>query len=102
MAKKIFQFSKIITLVLIVMNIVTWIRGMKLYWNELDHFNYMLEFTKSLSEVVLPYFCLSMTDRMVYIAQYVKDYFENEKNKTTKRASKTTSKATKASKGERK
>lgn len=78
MVKKVMQFSKIITLVLIVMNIVTWGVGMYLYWNELDHFSYMLDFTKSLAEVVLPYFCLSAADRMVYISENVKNYFENK------------------------
>ena len=81
MVKKVLQFSKVITVVLILMNIVTWGLGLWLYFDELDYFNYMLEFTKSLSEVVLPYFCLSATDRMVYIAQYVEQYFKN-KNKS--------------------
>ena len=80
MVKKTLQFSKIITLVLILMNICTWVLGLVLYFNELDYFNYMLDFTRSLSEVILPYFCLSAADRMVYIAQYVEKYFEN-KNK---------------------
>lgn len=81
MVKKTLQFSKIITVILILMNIVTWSLGLVFFWEELDYFNYMLEFTKSLSEVVLPYFCLSAADRMVYIAQYVEQYFEN-KNKS--------------------
>lgn len=80
MIKKTLQFSKIITIVLIFMNILTWVLGLVLYFNELDYYSYMLEFTKSLSEVVLPYFCLSAADRMVYIAQYVETYYEN-KNK---------------------
>lgn len=77
MIKKTLQFSKIITIVLIFMNILTWALGLVLYFDELDYFNYMLEFTKSLSEVVLPYFCLSAADRAVYIAQYVEMCFEN-------------------------
>lgn len=83
MVKKTLQFSKIITIVLILMNISTWALGLVLYFDELDYFNYMLEFTKSLSEVVLPYFCLSAADRVVYIAQYVEKYYEN-KNKLRK------------------
>lgn len=85
---KALQFSKIITLVLIAMNFITWLLGLIFFWKELDYFNYMLEFTKSLSEIVLPYFCLSAADRMVYIAQYAEKYFENvNKGKNKKQKS---------------
>lgn len=100
--KKLIQFSKIITLTLIVMNVITWVMGMKLYWSELDHFNYMLDFTRSLAEVVLPYFCLSAADRMVYISENVKEYFENEKKAKATKTTTRTKRTTRTNKGEQK
>lgn len=71
MNKKKLQFSKIITLCILLMISISWCVGLFIYWDELDHFNYLLDFTQSMAVGVLPYFCLSAADRIVY-AQQVK------------------------------
>ena len=64
--KKKIQFSKVITVFILVLISITWLIGLVTYWDELDHFNYLLDYTQSMALGVIPYFCLSATDRMVY------------------------------------
>lgn len=60
------QYSKIITTIILVVATITWIVGLILYWDQVALFNYLLDYVQSLSIAVLPYFCLSATDRLVY------------------------------------
>lgn len=69
MPKRKIQFSKIITLFILLMITVSWCVGLFVYWDELDHFNYLLDYTQSMAVGVLPYFCLSAADRFVYAQQ---------------------------------
>ena len=66
MRKKKYQFSKVITAFILLIITLTWLVGLIVYWNELDHFNYLLEYTQSIALGVMPYFVLSATDRLVY------------------------------------
>ena len=63
------QFSKLITLIILFLITVTWVLGLIIYWDELDYFNYILDYTQAMALGVLPYFCLSATDRLVYMQQ---------------------------------
>ena len=63
------QFSKKITILILSIITITWVLGLFLYWDELDHFNYMLDYVQNMALGVLPYFCLSATDRIVYMQQ---------------------------------
>lgn len=67
--KKKIQYSKIITTMILVIATITWLVGLVLYWDHIDLFNYLLDYVQSLSVAVLPYFCLSATDRLVYMQE---------------------------------
>ena len=66
------QFSKKITIIILSIITITWLMGLCLYWDELDYFNYMLDYVQNMALGVLPYFCLSATDRLVYMQQLKK------------------------------
>lgn len=63
------QFSKVITLFILSMITISWLIGLFIYWDELDYYNYILEYTQNMAIGVLPYFCLSAADRLVYFQQ---------------------------------
>lgn len=67
--KRKYQFSKVITAFILLIITFTWLIGLVVYWNELDHFNYLLDYTQSIALGVMPYFVLSATDRFVYIQE---------------------------------
>lgn len=63
------QFSKVITLFILSMITISWLIGLFIYLDELDYYNYILEYTQNMAIGVLPYFCLSAADRLVYFQQ---------------------------------
>lgn len=68
--KQKFQYSKIITTFILLIITITWAVGLYKYWNEVDLFNYLLDYTREMALGALPYFCLAMTDRVQYAMQY--------------------------------
>lgn len=69
MAKKKLQFSKIITLLLLLVITISWLRGLILFWDELDYYHYVLDYTQTMFSAIVPYCALSATDRLVYMQQ---------------------------------
>lgn len=63
------QFSKMITVFILTIITISWLRGFILYWDEVDHFNYILDFVQSIFLGILPYCLVSATDRLVYFQQ---------------------------------
>ena len=63
------QFSKIITVFILLIITVTWAIGLYHYWNDINLYNYILDYVTNISLGVLPYFCLSAMDRVNYIMQ---------------------------------
>lgn len=68
-AKKKFQFSKVITVFILAIITVTWLIGLFLYFDHIEYFNYLLDYVQACALGVMPYFCLSMMDRVQYIMQ---------------------------------
>ena len=67
--RKKYQFSKIITAFILTIITVTWLIGWFLYWNHIEYFNNILNYVQACALGVMPYFCLSATDRIVYAVQ---------------------------------
>lgn len=67
--KKTIQFSKVVTGIILLIITITWAVGLIRYWNHIELFNYLLDYTQAMSLGVLPYFILSATDRLVYISE---------------------------------
>lgn len=63
------QFSKVVTFVILAIITITWGIGLFLYWDNVDLFNYLLDYVSSVGLGVMPYFCLSAMDRINYIMQ---------------------------------
>ena len=69
MKKKKIQFSKLITLFILAVITISWLRGLVLFWDELDYFHYVLDYTQTMFSAIAPYCLLSATDRFVYAQQ---------------------------------
>ena len=67
--KKKWQMSKILTVIILLLIIIAYGRGLVIYWDSIDYYHYFLEFIRDISLGVLPYFCLSMVDRINYMVQ---------------------------------
>lgn len=64
--KKKLQYSKIVTSIVLSIITITWLIGLIRYWSSIEYFNYILDYTQAMALGVLPYFCLSAVDRIVY------------------------------------
>lgn len=67
--KKKIQFSKFITLFILVIITITWLIGLIVYWDEVNLFNYLLDYVERVSLGTLPYFCLAACDRLNWTMQ---------------------------------
>lgn len=64
--KKKMQFSKKITIYLILVITITWALGIYVYWDKEEFFNYLLEYVQGIFIAILPYTMISTADRLVY------------------------------------
>lgn len=63
------QMSKVITFFILFVITITWLVGLYTYWGKVDLFNYLLDYVERVSLGTLPYFCLSMVDRIQYMME---------------------------------
>lgn len=67
--RKKFQFSKAVTCFLLAMITITWIYGLFIYKDHVEYFSNILNYVQACVTAVMPYFCLSMADRVQYAIQ---------------------------------
>lgn len=63
------QFSKIITLVLLVMNFLTWLVILIRTWGEIEYLHLLPDFLTTTTTSILPYCTIAVADRIQYALQ---------------------------------
>lgn len=72
---KMFQYSKIVTTILLAIGITTWGIGVYGFFVEVVTFGELSEFTIALATLLLPYFCLAFSDRIKYAVESFAKFF---------------------------
>lgn len=64
-----FQFSKMVTIILLLMNFATWLIILINTWGNLDYIHVLSDFITTTTVSVMPYFALTVADRIQYALQ---------------------------------
>lgn len=74
--KKALQFSKVVTFILLVMSVTTWLFGFVKFWLNEVTFVELADYTKDTALNMMPYFCLAASDRFRDAAELFARHFK--------------------------